>query len=658
MRLWPSSSEAATAWSLHGLSVQLAGMALLAVLHSFFLPPIAGAGLLALLTWRWLAARQKVLLPPSWLLLVLAVLGSLGVLLWFHTLLGTEAGVALVMWLAGCKALETRTPRDAAGFNLLGLFLSFALILQRQDLPMAVVVVGLIWLFTMSLAADLLPTTLRATARRSAALLMLQAVPLMLILFVAFPRLPGPLWKLPDTRPRFSSGVSPVVKPGSVSNLVQSAAIAMRVRFSGTVPGEPDLYWRGPVMGQFDGVGFAVKPEPRSMLIAPGSGTRIDYEVTIEPHPMRWIYTLDRPVGLPNGLYSLTDGQVVSPEETPERRLYRLSSRLATDWPAELGAEDRKVYLALAGTGNPRARAWGSQLRARYPRAEQRISAVLHAFATGDYYYSLQPPPLPANWIDAFLFQTRRGFCEHYAASAAFVLRAAGVPTRVVGGYLGGEINPVDGYMVVRQSDAHAWMESWIDGRGWVRVDPTGVVVPDRLTGGLADALPAEEANELPAINHPLLRQLRNVWESGQNRWNQWVISYDNDRRQDLLRKLGGNASLVGTTLILIGGGIASSLLAVWLVLWWRGRHVERAAEQREWLKLQRWLARRGLPRDAAEGPRAYLQRVMRARPEWQPVLQAFADLYLRLRYGHPQPHDSAAGLRRLRTQIKLQRSG
>lgn len=654
MRLWPSTDNAP--WSHSGLSLQLGGMAILAVLHGIYLPPLCALGLLLLLAWRWLAARQRLSLPPRWLLLMMAVGGMLAVLFWFHTLLGTEAGVALVMWLAGCKTLETRSPRDAAGLSLLGLFLSFSLILHQQDLLMTAAVVGLTWLFTLSLTADRLPPGRRAAAMRLSAILLLQAVPLMAILFVAFPRLPGPLWQLPDLRPRYTTGVSATLSPGSVSNLVQSQAIAFRVSFVQNRPNTVELYWRGPVMSQFDGRGWGMLASERTPLRAP-AGAAADYEITVEPHPMAWIYALDRPSRIPGNVVHFADGQVLAANVIRERQRFSVSSVLSERWQVPLSASDRRLNLHLPGAGNPRARAWGQQLQQRYPQPQARIRAVMEHFATRDYQYTLQPPRLPPDWIDAFLFDTRLGFCEHYAGSMAFVLRAAGIPARVVGGYLGAEDNPVGDYLIVRQSDAHAWLEAWIEGDGWIRLDPTGVVVPSRLSEGLEQALPAADAARLPTLNHALLRQMRFVWDSGQNRWNQWVIGYDDERRLRLLKKLGGLTSPTATALALIGAGILLSLGSVWLWLLFKQRDRSISPEQREWQRLQRWLTRRGFPRQPAEGPRDYLQRLIAQQPQWALPLRQFVELYLRLAYGHRQPEDDARQLRYWRRQLRAGRS-
>lgn len=654
MPLWPSSTRSAP-WSHHGLNLQLAGLAVLALLHGVFLPVLSSAGLLLLLGWRWLAAHQRLPLPPRWLLLLLAFSGLAGVLAGFRTILGAEAGVALVMWLAGCKTLETRSPRDTAGLSLLGLFLAFSLILHQQDVLMTLAVSGLTWLFVLSLCADRLPAARRGMALRISGLLLLQALPLMAILFIAFPRLPGPLWQIPDLRPRYATGLSPTVAPGSVSRLVQSQAIAFRVRFIGEAPTSVELYWRGPVMSRFDGHSWSMVSSERTGLPLV-KGRQYQYETTIEPHPMSWVYPLERPTRLAAGLLNFADGEVLAPQPIRERQRLQMAATLQARWPTHLSSAELQQNLDLPDGFSPRARQWGQQLQQRYPQARQRVAAILTHFATQDYAYTLQPPQLPGDWVDAFLYQSRRGFCEHYAGSMAFVLRAAGVPARVIGGYLGAEDNPIGGYRIVRQSDAHAWLEAWVDG-AWERVDPTGVVVPSRLSEGLESALPEADAARLPGADYTWLRQMRLIWDSGQNRWNQLVIGYDDERRLRLLQRLGGLRSPVLTALLLIVAGTVLSLGLVWLWLTLRQRPRPPDATQREWQRLQKWLARRGLPRGKNEGPRDYLLRVQQQRPQAAATVAAFAELYMRLTYGRPHPRETAADLRLLRRQLQRQSS-
>lgn len=646
MRLWRSTDSAP--WSQRGLSLLLAGLAALAILHSFFLPSLTGIALLTLLGWRWLAARNKIGLPPRWLLMALAFSGLAAIFVWFKTLLGAEAGVAVVMWLAGCKTLETRSPRDSAGLNLLGLFLSFSLLLHQQDLIMTAVIIGLTWLFTLTLIADRLPDHLRAGSGKLAGLLLLQALPLMLILFVAFPRLPGPLWKLPDVRPRYVTGVSPTLSPGSVSNLVQSEEIAFRVQFEKRPPTN-ELYWRGPVMNTFDGRSWVMGPPKVSQVPKTLKGPAIHYESTIEPHAHAWAYPLEQATSIPGDLQYLADGQVVANGPMATRHKYRFTSIGTELTPTDMPSGQ----LELNGYSNPKTQSWGEELQQRYPKPQDRIQAILQHFSQGGFAYTLQPPTLGPNWIDDFLFKTRLGFCEHYAGSMAFALRAAGVPARVVGGYLGGENNPLGNYLIVRQSDAHAWLEAWIEGKGWMRIDPTGVVAPSRLTDDLAAALPAGEASNLPTLTNPLLLQMRFFWDNGQNKWNQWVISYDEGERLRLLSKLGDSNNVNSTAIALILGTLLISSGLVW---WWlmRGRKtISHYPEHLEWQKLERWLTKQQLGQKLGEGPNDFLQRISKLRPDLAADLREFGELYIRLHYGQESSKTALPQLRQLRLKVQ-----
>jgi transglutaminase-like putative cysteine protease len=595
----------------------------------FWLSAVAGS-LLLWAAWLWWKDER---LPGRWLLLVLVAAGCAGILLEFHTLFGRDAGVAMVVMFMAMKLLELRSRRDATVVVTLGYFLLLTHYLFSQSIPTGIWLLAAMWLVTATLVRlNGGPGCQPRHALRYAGVLCLQAIPLMLVLYLLFPRISGPLWGLPSDAYSGKTGLSDTMAPGSIAQLVLNGDIAFRVRFDGPLPPRQKLYWRGPVMEQFDGTTWrrfeGRHPAEKLEALAPPIG----YETTLEAHNQPWLLALDVPVDLPaetalNGTLTATSRNAIN-----ERQRFRLSASL--DYRFNAG-EDQAVLrrnLALPPGGNPQTRALAANWRAD-STPEAVIAKALGLFAA-EFTYTLQPPVLGRDGIDEFLFRTKRGFCEHYAAAFVTLMRAAGIPARVVGGYQGGEFNPLDGYLVVRQSDAHAWSEVWLEGKGWVRVDPTAAVSPNRIEVGIADALPFGEP--LPALvqwRSEWVRSLRYRWEAVNNAWNQNILGYDPQRQRELLSRLGlpdTDWRSLATAL-----GIACSLLVAILMAWAIYQRPERDPAVRLWHKALRHLARRKVDCAPWETPLALAQRVREQRPELADAFLRVADAYLMARYGN-----------------------
>ena len=580
--------------------------------------------------WLW---WQNQRLPGRWLLILLVVAGCAGIFLEFRTLFGREAGVAMLVMFMAMKLLEVKSQRDAMVVVTLGYFLLLTHFFNSQSIPTGLWLLAALWIVTATLVRlhGGPASTLRATLRY-AAVLSAQAIPFMLVLYVLFPRINGPLWGLPQDAHSGKTGLSETMSPGSISSLAQNGDIAFRVRFEGEIPAKGKLYWRGPVMENFDGTSWRPFPSrqtaERLELITPP----INYETTLEAHNQRWLLALDAPVNLPaeitlNGGLTAAARQPIS-----TRQRFRLSASLDYRFNA---AEDPAVLrrnLALPAGRNPQARQLANGWRANEPTPDAIIGKALALFAN-EFFYTLRPPLLGGNSVDEFLFQTKRGFCEHYAAAFVVLMRNAGIPARVVGGYQGGERNPVDGYLVVRQSDAHAWAEVWLEGRGWVRVDPTAAVSPARIETGILDAL--SEGEPLPAliqVRSEWLRTLRHRWEAVNNAWNQQVLGYDPQRQRELLSRLGlpdTDWRSLATVL-----GIACSLLLAIVTAWTLYQKPRHDPATRLWHKALRQLARRQVNCAPWETPLALAQRVQRERPELAAPFNQIVEAYLQARYG------------------------
>ena len=613
-----------------------------------WLTGLAGAALIGRLT-LW---QRKGRLPARWLLALLLGVGVAGITWEFRTLFGRDAGVALLVFLMALKPLEMKAARDAIVLIMLGFFLLLTHYFYAQGIATG------LWLLA---AVALLGATLirvhggaqpPMAIVRYAALLLAQAIPFMLLAFLLFPRVGGPLWGLPQDAHSGLVGLSAEMSPGSLDNLIQSGAIAFRVEFAEPPPEQSRLYWRGPVLGDYDGRTWRGTPTNRQVPVHNATievrGESHRYAITLEAHNERWLLALDLPVVLPAGSVLSANFEALARERVRVRGRYAFTSHVdfvanRVETPAAL-----QQALRLPPAVNPRARKLATGWRERLASAEQISAAALRLFREEQFVYTLRPPLLGENAVDDFLFTTRRGFCEHFASAYVVLMRAAGVPARVVTGYQGGEINPVDGYLTVRQSDAHAWAEIWIAGKGWLRVDPTGAVAPSRIERGIVAALPVGDA--LPTglrINSDWLRGLRHRWEATNNAWNQWVLAYNLQRQRDLLAKFGWRDAdwrdMVMALAVL--GAVLLFVVTLW-TLWTR-----RAATpaQRAWRRFCSKLAALGIARAPWEGPRDFAARVAREHAEFGVLAAEAAGHYADLHYGKSEVQQ----LRKLRDCVR-----
>ena len=456
--------------------------------------------------WRVAINIRQWHLPPRWILVPLTLAGAGAVLWHYRTILGRTPGVALLVVFLALKLLELRAARDALAVVLLCYFLVLANFMFTQTAGAGALAIAIVVLATATLAAAADDRPAPLAQLRRASVLLVQGLPFMLVLFVLFPRIDGPLWGLPQDRFSATSGLSDTMSPGSIAQLSQSDAVAFRVRFDGPVPPQPQLYWRGPVMPNFDGRSWrsnrATPIHAKPPYAIADNATPVRYEVTLEPHGQRWLFALELPGALPGESRMTDDLQLLAREPLRTRLRYTAASVPDTPHGIDISDAERRESLALPARGNPRIRALAQQWREaaapNYSRGDTAPDAAILAaaerFFLGQFLtYTLTPPLLGPDGIDEFLFESKRGFCEHFASAFVFALRAAGVPARIVAGYQGGEVNPVDGYLVVRQYDAHAWTEVWLQGRGWVRVDPTAITMPRRIADNFAAAVPAGE---------------------------------------------------------------------------------------------------------------------------------------------------------------------
>ncbi|MHB8667742.1 MAG: transglutaminase TgpA family protein [Burkholderiales bacterium] len=626
----------------------LAGLALVVAPHLPRLPWWLNVIAVMLFAWRIYLGWGERALPKQWLLALLVAGGVLGVFLTYHTIFGRDSGVALLVLFLSLKLFELQRERDAIVLVLLSYFLALTNFFYSQTLPTAALMLVSTLVNTASLVNFAAPGRALQANLKTAGVLLAQAGPVMLILFFLFPRVQGPLWGLPQDAYSGVTGLSDSMSPGAISRLSQSDAIAFRVKFAEAPPPKPQLYWRGPVFWNFDGRTWRpgdVRPYARINFEA--SGKPYDYEVTLEPHNHNWLFALEMAAKIPPNASVSADHVLFSRQ--PVRTRIRYDMRSYTNF-AEGGADspnDLRQGLQLPAGFDPRARALAQKWAAGGATGAAIAQKALDYFRERGFVYTLDPPLLGRDSVDDFLFGSKRGFCEHYASSFVFLMRAAGVPARVVTGYQGGEINPVDGYMIVRQSDAHAWAEIWLSGRGWVRVDPTAAVSPLRVEAGVAAAVPATDP--LPLMTRTTLHwllDLRYNWDALANKWNQLVLGYNPERQRQFLARIGmSEPSWENMALTLFWGvGGLLALLTAWLLR--RMRSIDPA--QRLWLSFCAKLGRDGCMRAGHEGPVDFIERTAARYPARAGPIRAIGGHYIALRYGESADAHKLAELRRL----------
>lgn len=613
--------------------------------HMLHLRPWVTGFVLALCAWRLLAERRGWWLPGALVRATIALGATAGVVASYATITGLDGGTALLALMAALKLLETRSPRDHVVLIFIGWFLCLASFFYAQDILTVAWVLPNVWL----LAAALLvvarsghdapaPAPFRTTGRMLA-----KALPLALVLFVFFPRVAGNFWGVPS-KERALTGLTDEMSPGDISDLTLSDTVAFRVRFEGALPPPSQRYWRGPVLNEFDGYTWS-RSASQFHFRPPVNyyGQSAAYTVTLEPTGQRMLFALDMVEQWPPGIADQSwDYQLRT--RNPVHAVMQYSARSYPRYQAgtRLSAALRNLHLQLPAGRNPRTRELALRMRAAAGNDREYFRSVLQMFRDQDFYYTLTPPGLERDSVDDFLFNTRQGFCGHFASAFTMMMRAAGIPARVVGGYQGGDWNPVGSYLILRQSHAHAWSEIWLADSGWTRVDPTAAVAPERVERGLEAAFPGEEL--LPG---QLLRgsewlwQAGMIWDNVNARWNDWVVQFNRIQQEDLLRDFGFDDPDWQDLALVLGIGLATglALLSGWLAWEFRPRRPDPAAAS--YRRFVQRLARQGIERPPHEAPRDFAARVRRLRPDLDPLASAITETYLRLRYmPAPSPRD------------------
>ena len=497
---------------------------------------------------------------------VLALLGVLsGVLVWTQlgTVFGREGGVAFLLLLVTLKAFESSSQRDWNVLLLAMLFLIGSAVLFNQSLLTGLWLLAALTAAAVCLAVSAGGLGLRE-ALRCAASSLLAVLPLAAVLFVSVPRMKEPLWRIPQGGQQAKTGLSGTMQPGSISNLVQSDEWVANITFSdGLKPQPRDLYWRAIIMSDFDGTRWQAMPDfaadsAPQLRVSEGRGVR--YQMIIRDQNGA-LPALDYPAGvLPQGLVRRLGGTVRAERSREGLRRLDLQAALGDTLPHALNEAEYRRYTRLP-EGNPQTRRLAETLAKQSPDERAFIRNVLNHFSRRHFSYTLRPPTTAGrNSIDEFMFATRQGFCEHYAQSFAVIMRAAGLPARIVTGYQGAEYNPQGGFWQIRAKDAHAWTEVWLPSEQvWLRVDPTAAVAAVRTEQGIGSALPQND-RVLIADESAFSR-----WrDAGQFYWQQWVVNYDQSRQNSFFSLLGLGGFNLKTLLLFLPAALAAALLPLY----------------------------------------------------------------------------------------------
>lgn len=639
---------------LASLPWTLAALTFALLPHLQYLPVWIMASFLACAGGRWLIERQRRRLPPAWLRVALALSGFIGVFASYESVSGVGPGSALLAVMAALKLLETRQRRDQFVLLFISIFLIMASLLREQYLwSLPFLVAGTMLTITAWLRMSISTDVSIRDSFRTGGRLILYAAPLTLAMWIFFPRIATPFWSVPIDSGSASSGLNDRMSPGDISSLSLSEAVAFRVRFPGTAPEPSQRYWRGLVLHRFDGrtwKGNEVTPDLRALESIEVRGNRIAYEVTLEPTQQQWIFALDIPHQWSlEKTFMGPQHQLMRAQPVDRRVKYDAVSYLDYRTNVDLPRTARTWwYLGLPDDGsNGRTVELAKRMRQVAGSDRAFIHDVLAMFREEEFFYTLEPPALGDSPVDRFLFDTRQGFCEHYASAFAAMMRAAGLPSRIVLGYQGGEMNPMSDYMIVRQSDAHAWTEVWLAEEGWTRIDPTAAVAPERIDAGMSSAR-FGDAGASWGLRAPAqwLYKLGLTWDAVNAKWNGWILGYGPENQGRFMEWLGMDnpgwrkmvLALLGTVLALVGG------LSFLLMHRYRPPRKDEAA--RLYRRFVRKVAIR--PREG-ETPREYAVRIAARNAASARDADAIADRYLAARYGPPD----AGSLEALRHAVR-----
>ncbi len=623
----------------HVLIFLFSSIGLIAFPHISHIPISLFIFFYVLLFWRFIGIWQPQHLPRRWLLLLLSLCGIALLYSQHQGLFGRDAGTRLFLLALGLKLMEIKTERDLYLISFLAFIVAASQFLYTQNLLMAayILMVCCVLLATLVCINSRDPQPL--VALKNAGIIVVQALPIAIVLFILFPRVEAPRWMLLNDKQQARTGLSDSMEPGSISDLGLSDQLVFRVKFAGNLPPSVQRYWRGPVLAHTDGKRWtrSANRNFETFMAQPKvKGLRYEYTLLMESSDKNWVFALDLPVGFSTSLSRNAHYQLITSENPDKRAEYKVTSypdyntglitRIeydnATQMPGAPSAKIKQLVEQLQGFNSP---------------PEQFIKRLLNHFRTEDFHYTLTPPLMEQNPIETFLFATRYGFCSHYASAFVYLMRVANIPARVVTGYQGGEFNPVGHFLEIRQADAHAWAEVWLENKGWIRFDPTAAIAPERIEKNVnLDELALGSEIRFASGDDALaasrwLKQAHQLWSHVDYNWQRWVINYNSRNQSKFLSSLGVDTIKMMMYWMIAGIGVITAILSL-ILLRQKQKAIDRSL--RVYNRFCQKLAKRGLTRGLAEGERDFAERVKAKLPALANDIEQITGIFIKLRYG------------------------
>ncbi len=634
----------------------LLSIGLITLPHSWHLPVPLFAFFSFLWCWRFIGIWRPAWLPNGPIIFLLTVSAIALLYSQHHGVLGRDAGTALFVTALGLKLLEIKSPRDILLCVYLAFIVAATQFLYQQSILMAAytLFVCCVLLGTLISINSKNPQTLRSL--KTAAIIIAQALPIAIVVFILFPRIDAPRWMLFDDKHQAISGLSDTLEPGSISSLGMSDELAFRVKFKGAVPPPKLRYWRGPVFSYTDGQRWKESRNRffKKFMDKPRfQGDAYQYTLLMEPQNHHWIYALEMPAEYSKPLQRNRFYQLITSSNPDERAEYQITSYPHYN-TGYITKTERRDNLQLPKMPSEKITALVKQLGGFDKQPEDFIAHTFNHFRTENFHYTLMPPLMEENPIETFLFETQYGFCSHYATAFVYLMRVAGIPARVIGGYQGGELNEVGGFLEVRQANAHAWTEVWLKNKGWVRFDPTTAIAPERVEQDVnierQIATGAVDFTPVTLGSHTMnwLKHTRQLWNSLDYNWQRWVINYNNSNQSRLFESLGIQDIKTLLYWLFIGVGCMSAILS-WVVL--RTHHSKTDPAVLLYQRFCKKLAKQGdLLIKTGEGPRIFAARIKAKYPHLSQDVDAITDLFIKIRY---QPGSDSEDLKSLKNLLK-----
>jgi protein-glutamine gamma-glutamyltransferase len=609
-----------------------------------------------LLVWRFICIWKPDRLPTFSIILLLIVCGMAILYTQHRGILGRDGGTSLFVIALGLKLMEIKSERDLYLINYLAFIVAASQFLYEQSILMAAYILFVCCVLLATLVFINSHVANTTVALKKAAVIIAQAIPMAIVVFILFPRVEAPKWLIFNDKPQTKMGLSDTMEPGSITDLGMSDELVFRVKFAGAIPPSKQRYWRGPVMTQTDGKKWTQANDLsyQAYLDKPTfSGKAYQYTLLMEPQEKDWVFALDMPAEFPKPLGQNANYQLLTSDGLDKRTEFKLTS-YPTYNTGYITKTEYQHARQLPSAPSDKIKQLVTQLHGFDSTPEVFINQLLNHFRKEDFHYTLTPPLMEKNPIETFLFETRYGFCSHYASAFVYLMRVANIPSRVVTGYQGGELNAVGDFLEIKQADAHAWAEVWLDKQGWVRFDPTAAIAPERIEknidiarlvpGGLISyALPSSGQAAFS-----LLKQARQLWNNVDYNWQRWVINYNNANQASFLSSLGIEDFKTMVYWMMGIVGIITGILSLFLF------HQKPKPTDRTLIVYNRFLkkiAKAGLTKSTGEGARDFAERIKLKLPEQVDYIEEITVAFINQRYGRKPAEE---GFRRLDSLVSL----